>query len=218
MEFEFNTAEEAFENLYDYILNNGNEKENTKFINNACILIKNPEENLIKTKWRKWSLEYAEFEWQWYKSGNRSISEIGKKAKIWNTISDENGLVNSNYGYQWSRNNQIDYAIEELLKNENSRRSCITIYDAKENLIFKKDTPCTLNICFNIYDNKLNMSVIMRSNDLVFGFCNDQYCFSLLQQEVLKKLNDKNNKYLLGSYSHIALDLHIYNRHFNLKQ
>ena len=218
MEFIFNTAEEAFENLYDFILKNGLEKENTKFINNASIVINNPSDNLINTPWRKWSLNYADFEWEWYKSGNRSISEIGKKAKIWNDICDKNGFVNSNYGYQWNRNNQIDYAVNELLKNKYSRRSCVTIYDAKEHEIFNKDTPCTLNICFNIYDDKLNMTVLMRSNDLVFGFCNDQYCFSLLQKEVLEKLNIQNQKYLLGTYTHIALDLHIYDRHFNLKK
>ena len=28
------------------------------------------------------------------------------------------------------------------------------------------------------------MCVVMRSNDLWFGFCNDQYCFSKLQELV----------------------------------
>ena len=34
------------------------------------------------------------------------------------TLADVNGKVNSNYGYQWERNQQIDYIIG-LLRNNN---------------------------------------------------------------------------------------------------
>jgi thymidylate synthase len=218
MKTNFKTAEKAFEYFYDYILKKGAEKNGTKYIRNVKINIKNPNLNEINTRWRKWSIEYAKYEFDWYKSMNRSVSEIGKKAKIWLNIADENGNVNSNYGYQWSRNNQIDYVLNELSRDNNTRRACLTIFDGKESSEFKKDTPCTLNICFNIENNKLNMDIIMRSNDLYFGFCNDQYCFSMLQQEILYKLNSMNNKLKLGTYTHYVLDLHIYEKHYYSKK
>lgn len=213
MDITFKNSQQAFEHMYDYIMTNGKDKDGTKYIKNVNMTILNPDDNLIHTPWRKWSLSYADLEYRWYLSGNRSVSEIGKHAKIWNQIADENGEVNSNYGYQWKRNNQLMYAMNELKRNENSRRSCITIYDAKEWQSFKKDTPCTLNICFDVDDNKLNMTVMMRSNDLVYGFCNDQYCFSSMQSFVADYL-----KLPMGTYTHYVLDLHIYERHYKMKK
>jgi len=55
------------------------------------------------------------------------------------------------------------------------------------------------------------MTVLMRSNDLVYGFCNDQYCFSKLL-ELVSSLTG----YKVGKYTHFATDMHIYERHFNL--
>ena len=68
------------------------------------------------------------------------------------------------------------------------------------------DTPCTYAIQFTIVDNKLNMCVTMRSNDLWYGFCNDQYCFSMLQQLVARELSVP-----VGTYFHFAHNLHLYN-------
>ena len=42
-------------------------------------------------------------------------------------------------------------------------------------------------------------------NDLIFGFCNDQYCFSQLQKYVASKIGAT-----VGDYYHFAQDLHIY--------
>ena len=54
------------------------------------------------------------------------------------------------------------------------------------------------------------MCVTMRSNDLWFGFCNDQYCFSELQKLVAEKTG-----YEVGSYYHFAHNLHLYERDLN---
>ena len=50
------------------------------------------------------------------------------------------------------------------------------------------------------------MSVVMRSNDLWYGFCNDQYCFSRLQSLVAREVGVE-----MGEYYHFAHNLHIYN-------
>jgi len=114
--------------------------------------------------------------------------------------------VNSNYGYQWKRNNQIDYVVAKLRQNPKTRHAAISIYDAKEYEDYKKDTPCTYAVQFTIVDELLNMSVYMRSNDIWYGFCNDQYQFSMLQQMIAKRLNRK-----VGWYYHHAHNMHLYN-------
>ena len=50
------------------------------------------------------------------------------------------------------------------------------------------------------------MAALMRSNDLWYGFCNDQYCFSMLQKLVADRLDIK-----VGEYYHYAHNLHLYN-------
>ena len=72
---------------------------------------------------------------------------------------------------------------------------------------YATDTPCTYAVQFTILNNRLNMCVTMRSNDLWYGFCNDQYCFSELQKLVAERLDMK-----LGTYYHFAHNLHLYNK------
>ena len=212
----FNTAEEAFEVLYDRIMQTGfNTHVGTKALYNVGFTILKPEIKEINTPWRKWNPKYAEREWRWYLSQNRSVEEIKKHAPIWDKMHGGDNIVNSNYGWQWGRNNQLDKCIEQLKKDRNTRQAWISIFDGKEKDQYQYDTPCTLAIGFSSHPyliNSLNMTVLMRSNDLVYGFCNDQFCFSNLLIVVANELNMN-----VGTYFHFAHDLHIYKEHFNLK-
>lgn len=208
-------ATEAFEILYETISKVGQSTNiDTKAIYNVSIEIQNPSDRDITTSWRKWSKKYAEREWNWYLSANPSVEEIKKYAPMWDKMHNGNNIVNSNYGFQWSRNKQLQKVIEQLKNNPNSRQAWITIYDGKEKENYDFDTPCTLAVGFDIKPNSesVDMTVCMRSNDLVYGFCNDQYCFSKLQEYVAEKLNRP-----VGIYTHFAHDMHIYNNKLNLK-
>lgn len=206
----FDNANEAFRFLYNKISDDGIDIQDTKAVLNVGFYLKDPMENNITEKFRNWSQKYAQYEWQWYLSGNPNAEEIAKKAKIWYACMDASGNVNSNYGYHWMQNNQLDYIVDELKNNPDSRRASISIYNAKERYNFENDTPCTYAVNFSILNNRLNMSVLMRSNDLWFGFCNDQYCFSKLQEEMSKRLELK-----IGYYYHFSQNLHIYNNFLN---
>lgn len=202
---QFTNAQEAFEYYYRLIGIAGIVKSDNYFLNNIGFYIDNPMDNEINTSWRKWKKNYADKEYKWYLSKNRSVEEIKKHAKIWDKMHNGDNIVNSNYGYQWNRNNQLVHILNLLQEDKETRRAVITIYDGKEHSDYNRDTPCTLNIIFNMVDAKLNMSVLMRSNDLWFGFCNDQYCFSKLQGDVAKLLGIQ-----VGWYYHFVNDLHIY--------
>jgi thymidylate synthase len=167
----------------------------------------------ITCDYRNWKEDYAEAEWQWYLSGDPNADAIAEKAKIWKLMQDEDGNVNSNYGYQWIRNNQIYKVIDMLKKDPTTRKASVSMYDGKEIDKYSKDTICTYSINFQLHNDKLNMSVLMRSNDLVFGFCNDQYCFSKLQELVAQEVGLP-----MGQYFHYSDNLHIYKRHWNLKK
>ena len=208
----FKRANDAYEYYHDKIIREGIKFGDTKALFNVGFYIEKPMDNKITNKERNWSIEYAHSEWRWYLSGDRNIKKLGeiygKIPEIWKRMADVDGNVNSNYGWQWGRNDQIDYVIDLLQRQPDTRQAAISIYDCKEHDTFTFDTPCTYAIQFTIVNNKLNMSVVMRSNDLWFGFCNDQYQFSKLHHHIWSKLDAGIE---IGTYFHFAHNLHLYN-------
>ena len=206
----FDNANEAYEFLLNQTIEHGEDFDDTKAIFNCGFYIMNPQKNHITNKERKWSLKYAEAEWQWYLSGDPSISKLGelygKIPPIWEKMADSLGNVRSNYGWQWKRNAQIDYVTAKLKTNPKTRHAAISIFDGKEFDTYRNDTPCTYAVQFTIINDKLCMSVYMRSNDIWYGFCNDQYQFSSLQKMVADRLNLE-----IGWYYHHAHNMHLYN-------
>lgn len=204
------TADEAFLDLYKLLSAKRAHFNGTNKEYNVGIKIMEPWRNLIETSGRRWSLGYANREWDWYMSQNKSVSELKKFAPTWDKMHNGNNIVNSNYGFLWNQNHQLKKIIDKLADDPTTRQAWITIYDGKNIDKFKYDTPCTLSIGFMIDEGLLCMSVLMRSNDLWYGFCNDQYCFSKLQIYVAQQL-----KLNIGWYYHYAADMHLYKQHLN---
>jgi len=207
----FYNANHAFNYYHDLIIRKGIDFDNTKAIFNCGFYIENPLDNHIVNEERGWKYEYADAEWQWYLSGDQNIDKLGeiygKVPPIWERMADDNGNVNSNYGYQWKRNGQLNYIVNKLRDKPDTRHAAISIYDGKEaSSKYMYDTPCTYAVQFTIIDDKLCMSVYMRSNDLWYGFCNDQYCFSMLQKKVAESIKKE-----VGWYYHHAHNMHLYN-------
>ena len=206
----FRNANTAYEYLHDRIIQDGVDFAGTKALFNVGFYITDPMDNRIINKERNWKEEYALAEWQWYLSGDRNITKLGelygKVPEIWKRMADKHGNVNSNYGWQWNREEQLSKVISMLKANPNTRQATISIYDGKEINKYANDTPCTYAVQFTMLHNRLDMCVVMRSNDLWYGFCNDQYCFSELQRLVSTQLNVEP-----GVYYHFAHNIHLYN-------
>ena len=206
----FETANEAYEYMHNEIITNGIDFAGTKALFNIGFTIENPTNKVITNKERNWNEEYAAAEWAWYLSGDPRVTTLGKLygkiPAIWKNMADKNGEVNSNYGYQWRRNDQLENVINILEHGFDTRQAAISIYDGKEINKYEFDTPCTYAIQFTVVQGKLYMSVYMRSNDLWYGFCNDQYQFASLQEMVAERLNLP-----VGTYYHHAHNLHLYN-------
>ena len=209
MENRFKNADEAFKYYKWQIPEYGVQFDDTQALFNVGFYLESPMDNLIEDQDRNWKWDYAEAEWQWYLSGDRNIKKLGelygKVPEIWKRMANEYDEVNSNYGWQWRRSHQLDKVITMLRGNSRTRQAAISIYDGKEIHDYKHDTPCTYAVQFTVVGQKLNMCVVMRSNDLWYGFCNDQYCFSKLQELVATETG-----LLIGSYYHFAHNLHLY--------
>ena len=162
--------------------------------------------------------EYEKREIDWYESQSLNVNDIpGGPPAIWKQVADQDGLINSNYGFLvWSKENGSQYlnVLDELNKNPNSRRA-VMVYNrpniwADYNLNGRSDFICTNAVGYLIRDNKLCANVQMRSNDGFFGFRNDR----AWQMHVLNKLSQDLN-IEKGDLVWNAMSLHFYERHFN---
>jgi len=201
----------AFELLYNDIMSEGKDFAGTKAKFNQSFTIEDPLDKVITTPKRKFNQDYADFEWDWYVKGDRDASEISERAKMWKQMMIPGTTqVNSNYGYFWNYNNQLNKVIDELNRNKDTRRAIIVHYILHEIDQYKYDTPCNDVLNFYIKDGKLELTVFARSIDLWFGFCNDQYTFAKLMELVSEK-----TAYPVGQMHWFITNLHVYSRHWD---
>ena len=163
--------------------------------------------------------EYVERELEWYKSMSLSVNDIpGKTPAIWQQVADENGYINSNYGWAiWHEDNfsQYDNVLKELRANPNSRRA-VMIYTRPTmwydyNFAGMSDFMCTNAVQYMIRDGQLVAVVQMRSNDVVFGYRND-YAW---QFHVANQLSDELGLKTWPKIIWHVGNLHVYERHFD---
>lgn len=167
---------------------------------------------------RKFKLSYTLKEFQWYLRGDRFDRSICDHAKIWQDIVNDDGSINSNYGQYifHGPDNQFDNVVRTLVADRDSRRASIAILGRDHLLSSTKDVPCTHAIDFRIRDGELNMSVLMRSQDGIFGMASDAPCFSFVHEMVLEALRETYPDLRLGNYHHFAGSFHVYERHFGM--
>lgn len=208
----YNNATDAFELLFQDIIADGIDFAGTKALFNQSFTLLNPEDKVVTTPQRKFNQDYADYEWNWYLKGDRDASEIAERAKIWKQMMVPTTTeVNSNYGYFWNYNNQLNRVIDDLKINKETRRAIVVHYILHELDRYKYDTPCNDVLNFYIKDDKLHLTVFARSIDLVFGFCNDQYTFAKLMEYVSHK-----TEYPVGEMHWFITNLHVYPRHYDM--
>jgi thymidylate synthase len=128
---------------------------------------------------------------------------------MFKNYAEDNGMFHGAYGSR----TQDQYApvIERLKKDPDSRQAVVTIWDPVLDLLpEKRDYPCTVLHQFRIRDNKLNMSVYMRSNDVWLGAAYDFFQFTRVQIAMASVLGVAP-----GSYTHHVGSLHIYEQHYD---
>ena len=108
-------------------------------------------------------------------------------------------------------NPKIDRIVNKLRAKPITRQCVFTIYNMDINVWDDDvtDVPCTLMGIFDISCTSnykaLNLTIMMRSNDLYLGTPYNMMMFSYLQQVVANELG-----LALGSYTHFVNNLHIY--------
>ena len=176
---------------------------------------------------REPNYDYAKREIEWYESQSLYVKDIpGDVPKIWQSCADKDGKINSNYGWCiFSNDNgsQYDHCLNRLLDDHHTREACM-IYtrpsmqvDCNSNEMH--DFMCTyatqvfLNP-INEFGYDLDYTVFMRSNDAVYGFCNDAIWAKHVRDKIVADLNKCGLTAFPGKIIWNAGSLHVYERHF----
>lgn len=172
------------------------------------------------------SEQYIQEELDWYLSESTNINDIreGEPPAAWKYCANEHGEINSNYGhlvYADKYHNQFDKALDELIRNPDSRRAQMVYTRPSIWVEFdengKNDFICTNAQTVYIRDNKLHMVSQMRSNDVVFGYKNDYAWAQFLMDGFVKRYNSVTGENITkGDLIWQVQNLHVYERHFDL--
>jgi thymidylate synthase len=168
---------------------------------------------------RGFNWKYLAGEMAWYLKKDRDVDYIGQFSGFWSNITNPNtNEINSNYGSLVFNKEQFGWAVDSLLKDKNSRQAIMFFNQPKFQFEGNKDFVCTMYANFFIRNNKLNMKIQMRSNDIFYGLTFDAPFFSFLHQSVYLILKDQYSDLELGVYHHFADNIHFYERHFELAE
>jgi len=173
---------------------------------------------LLTTKKMHWNSLLREV--LWYLSGENHIRNLGQYTKIWDAWADEDGNLETAYGYYWrhfpsaqkNKNgewevrevDQIKYVIDEINRNPNSRRLVVSAWEPG-NATSSKLPPCHYSFVFNVNSGKLNCHLTQRSGDLALGIPFNLAAYSLLTQVIAQQVGLE-----LGEFAHTIVDAHIY--------
>jgi len=191
-----------------------------KEVTNMEITLTDPTSNLFYNPHRSPKLRYLYPELLWYFSGRNDLKFISRYSKFWNRIANEDGTVNSAYGYLlFNQKNKYAYteyqwAHESLAKDKDTRQALLRFNKPEHSYLSNKDFVCTLNGLFNIRNNALNFTTTMRSQDVWFGIIYDVPFYTLLMQQMFNHLIKIYPDLQLGTYTHYILSEHIYEKDF----
>ena len=233
-----NSFDEIFGQLLHQLLNkpmNVCSPRGSKINENICttLILEDPRSRLLGSASRAANYGFAVGEFLWYWQGKKDLSTMSYYNKRMNSFSNDGHTLNSAYGYRLKKrfffanetapgqgHTQWETTKRTLLEDQSSRRAVMSINQPEDEVAAmsghgSKDVPCTLSLQFFIRNNKLDLHVHMRSNDVMWGLTYDLFSFTLFQECMLLELKDAGLKDLsLGRYYHSAGSMHLYEQHF----
>ena len=174
---------------------------------------------LLTTK--KLHLKSIIYELLWFLQGDTNVKYLQEHGvRIWNEWADENGELGPVYGHQWrswpdyagGTIDQIQYVVDQLKNNPDSRRMIVSAWDVAE--VNKMALPPCHTI-FQFYTaplpdgrRRLSLQLYQRSADTFLGVPFNIASYALLLQ-MMAQVCDM----VPGDFIHTTGDTHLYLNH-----
>ena len=149
----------------------------------------------------------------WMLAGRDDAKWLDEYVKDFSSrYAEDDGRIHGAYGHRWRGHfdmDQLRICIDRLKANPKDRRVVITMWDPQYDLVIPgdyepKDLPCNTQIYLRIVTGKLDLTVICRSNDMVWGAHGaNAVHFSFLQEYLADMIGVKMGKlYQLSNNYH----------------
>ncbi|GED31395.1 thymidylate synthase 2 [Brevibacillus centrosporus] len=152
----------------------------------------------------------------WFLSGDTNIRYLQENGvRIWNEWADENGNLGPVYGKQWrsfagadgKTVDQIQWVIDEIKRNPDSRRLIVSAWNPAE--VDKMALPpCHLLFQFYVANGKLSCQLYQRSGDTFLGVPFNIASYALLTHMIAHVTGLEP-----GDFVHTLGDAHLYLNH-----
>ncbi len=141
----------------------------------------------------------------WMLSGRNDVKFPATFASNLLNYSDDGLTMHGAYGRRWEQ--QLDTVVDMLRDSFSTRRVVLQMWDWTKDLgTDSKDLPCNTHIYFRVQNDALDMTVMNRSNDLVWGMLGANYVhFTVLQEWIAGAIGVP-----MGKYYHFTNNLHVY--------
>ena len=151
----------------------------------------------------------------WMLQGREDVEFLAHYNKGMEAFSDNGFTLNGAYGYRWREfyeKDQLDVVVKRLQDNPDDRRCVVAMWECNNDLDRDTlDTPCNTHIYFKVRNNKLNMTVCCRSNDMIWGaYGANAVHFSMLQEYMAARIGVE-----VGVYNQVSDSFHVYTELFN---
>lgn len=166
---------------------------------------------VVTARARKMSYRFMVAEAIWIALGDDTVEGIAEYAPKIAQFSDDGVRFFGAYGPKVSQ--QLDYVVNSLVKDPNSRQAVLNIW--RENPQPTKDYPCTTNVQWLLREGELHCIDTMRSSDLWLGWPYDVFNFTVLSAIIALQLRAKGVEVnRLGTLRLNAGSQHIYEKNF----
>ena len=145
---------------------------------------------------------------------NKWVYPIEEQIKNFILNKEDSSEYYYNYGeraFNFEGINQVDeYIIPLLKKTPTSKRAIVMFYSTKDSLPLRKEVPGLVSINFEIRNNQLHSTLIIRSNDMFHGWPGNVAQAYYLTEYVANELNCK-----IGSITTFSISAHIFEEQFD---
>lgn len=152
----------------------------------------------------------------WMLAGRNDVAFLQQFNKRMGEFSDDGKTFNAAYGYRWRKHfgrDQLDEVIKLLRRDPTTRQAVVQIWDEADLTKKTKDKACNTQMIFDTRNNRLNMTVYNRSNDIWWGaYGANAVHFSFVQEFVAAAIGMH-----MGVYRQMSNNFHLYTELYNAK-
>lgn len=176
----------------------------------VTLTISNPWQRVLTDPTRDANPFFHAMEFVWMMAGSNDSRWISQFNKRMMEFSDDGRTQYAAYGYRWRKWFQLDQAkkaIVMLKRNPQDRRIVIAMWDGANDLGFQsKDLACNTHIYFRVVEGKLDMTVMNRSNDIIWGMLGANAVHMTMLHELIALAAGLR----IGYYRVVSNNAHIY--------